>query len=406
MAGRHSERRQSSLHLPPGPAALNRLYGSASRRIRAATSEPGLNEREPAISSEAAPGLQALVECFPDPLLRYDRRLQCFYANSAVETCLGRPRTAFIGRNSSALGLSRRLVTLWDDTIRLVFANGQPMTFQFAIGVAGTARTIEARMVAETERNGSASAVTAILRDITEQTHAHQALLRKAEELQRSHAELEEFAYLASHDLKAPLRTAHALSSWIEEEVAEHLSDTGRERMEMMRARLRRMDELINATLEYARAGARHGETTEFPLDLLVNESVELCEADGHRVTVVSEVPQLHADRGLLRTVLAHLIDNALTHHDRADGRVWVTCREHDRAYEFSVIDDGPGIPPEFHRRIFHMFQRGPDVRPGTGHGIGLAVAKKMVEAAGGTISVDSAPGWGSTFEFSWPRSA
>ncbi len=244
--------------------------------------------------------------------------------------------------------------------------------------------------------DGEVAFVVGSTRDITQRHETEQAL-------RRANAELQRFAYVASHDLKAPLRAVHGLSSWIEEEVAGHLSEEGRERLELLRERVRLMDDLINGMLDYARAGTRVGELEEVSVADLITEVVKAHGLpEGFRVSLAENLPHLRTDRLHLRQVFANLIGNAIEHHDRADGHVWISVRDRGAFHEFSVADDGPGIPPEYRGRLFEMFQRGPDRKAGTG--VGLAVVRRIVERVGGQVWLDSSPGQGATFRFTWPK--
>ncbi len=238
---------------------------------------------------------------------------------------------------------------------------------------------------------------THLLSDIGHREATEKGLRRANEELQR-------FTSVVSHDLKAPLRSVHGLSSWIEEEMAGKLSPEGLHRLELLRNRVERMDAMINALLEYSRAGRKTAEIEVIETRELVHHVVEEhTRPEGFTVSVAPDLPRFKTDPLHLKQVFANLIGNAIEHHDRTDGNVWVSVRDNDQFYEFSVIDDGPGIPADQHQVIFAMFQR---LQPGksAGTGIGLSLVKKIVEGVGGEIAVDSAPGQGSTFRFTWPK--
>ncbi len=243
------------------------------------------------------------------------------------------------------------------------------------------------------EYRGALSAVM----DISDRKRVLEALLH-------ANAELMQFTSVISHDLKAPLRAVHGLSSWIEEEIGDRLSPEGHHHMELLRDRVRTMDAQINALLEYARAGGQFGPAEPVAVGSLIEEIVDSLDVPaGFRIEIPDRLPRLAADRMQLRLVFANLIGNAVMHHDRPDGHVRVDARDLGTFFEFSVSDDGPGIPEIYQQRIFDMFQRGP-AKVGNGIGIGLAVVRKVVGAAGGRVELDSAPGRGSTFRFTWPK--
>ncbi len=250
----------------------------------------------------------------------------------------------------------------------------------------------------------------------SELQHAHDNLEQRVEErteelrranhdLERSNRELDAFAYVASHDLKAPLRAIDSLASWIVEDAAEFLPAPSREHLEKLRKRVIRMENLMDNLLQYSRAGRVNHESEQVDCQSLMEEVTDLvAPEEGFRVTIDGAMPVFETDRVPLRQVLMNLIVNAIKHHDRPDGQVKVAARDLGTSVEFRIEDDGPGIPPQFHERIFAMFQT---LRPRDeveGSGMGLAVVKKIVETRGGRIEVASAPDHGATFRFTWPK--
>jgi signal transduction histidine kinase len=223
--------------------------------------------------------------------------------------------------------------------------------------------------------------------------------------LERSNQELDQFAYVASHDLKAPLRGIANLSRWIEDDLKGAMSEETREQMRLLRGRVGRMEALINGILDYSRAGRVRGRPEPVDVGRLLADCVELLAPPPEAtVEVASGMPTLHAERVPLQQVFLNLLCNALKHAGRPEVRVRVDAREVAAFWEFSVADDGPGIAPEYHERIWGLFQtlRSQDEQEGTG--IGLSVVKKSVESRGGRAWLESAPGQGATFRFTWPK--
>lgn len=234
--------------------------------------------------------------------------------------------------------------------------------------------------------------------------HLDRKVRERTAELRRSNQELDQFAYVASHDLKAPLRALDNLSQWIVEDVGDQLPESSRAHLEKMRARVHRMEALLEDLLAYSRVGRHPGMVESLSTRELVEQLVELVSPpEGFRVEVATELPEVKSFRAPLELVFRNLIANAIRHHDREDGRIEISSRiERDRV-RFTVRDDGPGIDPVYHEKIFQMFQ---SLRPRDDHdssGMGLALVKKIVESLGGTIEVESEPGEGATFSFTWP---
>ncbi len=247
--------------------------------------------------------------------------------------------------------------------------------------------------------------IYAVARDITEQKRSQELLARQAEELARSNADLEQFAYVASHDLRAPLRGITNLAEWIEEDLRDGQSDRTRHHLAQLRARARRMEALIDDLLKYARAGRESSAIATVDTAALIGELASLLgPPEGFRVIVAPDMPVFRTNQAPLEQVFRNLIGNAIKHHDRPNGRVTVSVCERGPFYEFCVADDGPGIPERFRDRLFQMFQRLGSRDQVEGTGIGLALVKRIVEGHGGTVGLDPAHGRGATFRFTWPK--
>lgn len=225
-------------------------------------------------------------------------------------------------------------------------------------------------------------------------------------DLERSNAELDRFAYVASHDLKAPLRGIRNLAEWIAEDVAATASGDTRENLRLLNSRVDRLDSLLESLLTYSRVGRKVSSAEAVDTARLVDEiSDYLAPRAGFTVKCAGAMPQLMTAKAPLEQVLRNLINNALKHHDRDHGEVRVSARELDDVVEFRVEDDGPGIPPEFHERVFMMFQTLKPRDQVEGSGMGLAIVKKTVESVRGHIRVEATgAARGTTFVFSWPK--
>jgi signal transduction histidine kinase len=252
--------------------------------------------------------------------------------------------------------------------------------------------------------------------EINERMKAEQGLQRLNETLEQRVAartaeaeqhvkELEQFAYVTSHDLKAPLRGIANLAVWLEEDLAEKLTETTREQLRLLRDRVQRMHELIEGLLEYSRIGkANHPVSSVDTSELLAEVIDSLSPPGGFTVHVADNMPTVYTDRLHLYQVFSNLIGNSIKHCGGAQGHVSVTVNDCGEFYEFTITDDGPGIAPEYHEKIFQMFQTLTVSDFGSNTGIGLALVRKIVQEHGGSITVESAEGSGAAFRFSWPR--
>jgi signal transduction histidine kinase len=247
--------------------------------------------------------------------------------------------------------------------------------------------------------------------DVSNQVQARQEVERKAEELsrlaaalERSNTELDQFAYVASHDLKAPLRGIANLAQWIEEDLPGEAPAEVKEHLELLKGRAHRMEGLIDGILQYSRAGRVRSAFEDVDTRALVKEVVDLLDPpDTLEIEIASELPTLHAERLPLQQVFMNLLGNSIKYVGRPDGRIRVEAEMAHGTYEFSVTDNGPGIAPGYHERSFGIFQTLEARDKVDGTGIGLSLVKKIVEHRGGRVWVESDEGAGATFRFTWP---
>ncbi len=248
--------------------------------------------------------------------------------------------------------------------------------------------------------------VLAAIVDRTEVVRQQRALQQQSAELQRSNADLESFAYAVSHDLKAPLRAIQNAASWVIEDLPrEHLTADVSENLDMLIARAKRMEALLNALLQYSRAGRDLDPPGRIEVHQVVQEVVELLglplsvEVDSSTGTTA-----VFGSRAPLEQVFVNLISNAVKHRDREDLKIEVGCQIKGNYFEFFVRDNGPGIDPAHHKKVFEVFQTLKPRDEFESTGVGLALVKKVVETQGGQVRVESSLGNGATFYFTWPK--
>ena len=222
--------------------------------------------------------------------------------------------------------------------------------------------------------------------------------------LQKRNQELDQFAYVASHDLKAPLRGVTTIVKWIEDELAAELSPQLRTYLDQMKGRLSRLEDLINGLLAYARVGRTAQTRENVDVAQLLSGVAELVVPPDFTLRVGPNMPVFVTDRLGLEQVFTNLLSNAVKYHQRGAGHLEVTCRDIGNSYEFRVQDDGPGIAPEYHQKIFLLFQTLRDRNTAESTGIGLSIVQKIIDEHQGTIRVESAPGQGAGFIFTWPK--
>jgi len=252
--------------------------------------------------------------------------------------------------------------------------------------------------------------------DISERVQAKEALQKAHDELEerveertlalsRSNEELKDFAYIVSHDLKAPLRAISSLAAWISADYEDVIDDDGKENLALLVSRTKRMNELIEGILQYSRLGRMEPDLEKINCQKLVINTIDSLEqSENVKITIDGELPEIVYDRTQLRQVFQNLISNAISHLDKPEGRIVVGCEDYKGLWKFSVSDNGIGIDERHFERIFKIFQslKARDEQESTG--IGLALVKKIVELNGGLVWLESSKGEGSTFYFTVPK--
>ena len=248
----------------------------------------------------------------------------------------------------------------------------------------------------------SQRAISALLR------HREMELQQYAADLQRSNDDLAQFAYTASHDLRTPLRGIDNLALWIEEDAGDALPESARDHLSKMKQRIERMERLLQDLLAYSQAGSAAIRPEQVDTRRLAEQVVDLVAPPaGFAVSIAAQMPVLRTARMPLQQVLASLVTNAVQHHDRSRGCIAIGARETDGGWHFSVSDDGPGIPPEHHGRVFEMFQTLKPKDQTNGTGMGLALVQRLVTRQGGRVRIESVAGArGTTIHVDWPVAA
>jgi PAS domain S-box-containing protein len=226
-----------------------------------------------------------------------------------------------------------------------------------------------------------------------------QDLVRRMENANR---ELTEFAYVVSHDLRAPLRGIKTLASWIASDSAAKLDAEGQEQLSLLLSRVGRMEDLINGILQYSRAG-RPSDDEQGVVDLAeaVPLIIDMLAPPNHiAITIESTLPQVRVDRTRISQVFQNLISNAVKFMDKPQGQIRIGCTEDEESWRFSVTDNGPGIEEKYFDKIFKLFQTLTPRDECESSGVGLAVVKKIATFYGGQVWVESKVGEGSTFFF------
>lgn len=380
--------------------AIGRHEGNPTRIIGIFTDITELKRIE-ASAQQYQSRLESILDNMVDGLMTIDERGTVQSYNKACEKIFGYAPDEVIGANVKML-MPSHYAEHHDQYIR----NYKDTKEAKIIGIG---REVEGRRkdgtvfpidlsVAEVPL-GNQSAFSGIIRDITERKKAE-------DQLRRTNEELEQFAYIASHDLKAPLRGIDNLAKWIGEDLSDVLTENTQEKMDLLRGRVARLEMLLEDILQYSRAGRIVDSPVSIDTgDLIRQIADEGAVPKGFEILIPEAMPTVLTPQTPLRQVLTNLIVNAAKHHDRKTGVINIGAADYGAYYEFSISDDGPGIPPRFHERVFRMFQTLKSRDEKESSGLGLSIVKKLVEWQGGKIWIESEDGKrGTTFRFLWAK--
>jgi light-regulated signal transduction histidine kinase (bacteriophytochrome) len=230
-------------------------------------------------------------------------------------------------------------------------------------------------------------------------------LVKYSEQLKKQNEELNQFSYVVSHDLKAPLRAIFKLSEWIEEDLEQSISEESRKNMKILRGRVFRLESLINGLLQYSKIGRVNVPLECADVQIMLKETIDLLNPPAHiKVNILNKMPVFNTKKFMLQQVFINLISNAIKYNDKAEGIVNISVNELGQYYRFVVEDNGIGIDKVYHEKVFEIFQTLESRDKVEGTGVGLSIIKKSVEDMGCVIILESELGKGSKFIFTWPR--
>jgi two-component system, chemotaxis family, CheB/CheR fusion protein len=243
--------------------------------------------------------------------------------------------------------------------------------------------------------------------DVSRLKHAERALEIRNQELARLNASLEQFTYIVSHDLRAPLRTILNSAKWIEEDLGSTANEDVRGHCDRLMSYSKRLTDMLTDLMEYSRLG--HGETAVETIDLMAIVAITRQTLDGDdrlKVSWTGQLAPIACRRAPLQLVFQNLLDNALKYSDKPQVNAVIAAEDLGTHLRFSVSDDGPGIPKRHHDKIFLPFRKLEHSTDKPGTGMGLALVKKAIEDNGGVVEVISAPDErpGTTFRFTWAK--
>jgi PAS domain S-box-containing protein len=324
--------------------------------------------------------------------------------NPAATRLVGRKKTELIGQHQRILHPHHEINGEFSKTYKEHLKEKQGQTIETQI-ITKTGQTRDVAINASIIEVGGKKLMQGIFRDITENKKAEAVRNQLLEQLASANQELKDFAYIVSHDLKAPLRGIKTLVDWITADCGDKLDDDSKQQMKLLTNRVNRMHNLIDGILQYSRVGRTDGEMVQVNLNELIPEVIDMiAPPENITITIENELPTIMFEPTRITQVFQNLLSNAVKYMDKPKGLIKVGCVEENRFWKFYVTDNGPGIEEKHFERIFQMFQTLAPRDEFESTGVGLTVTKKIVELYHGKIWVESKVGEGSTFFFKLPK--
>jgi len=340
--------------------------------------------------------LEAVFEVIPDLFLRVD-------AEGIILDSRGKLACGFHQHTEANFGKSIYRIILPDvaeqfrDAIQISIEDGSRKTIEFSSDRCGNVMHYEARFVPLSEPQ-----IVIIIRDITQQKEIAETQRKLVAKVESINDELKDFAYIVSHDLKAPLRSIRSIAEWLSADYSDKLDEGGKEMLDLLGNRVMRMHNLIEGVLAYSRVGRVNEERSIVDLRRSLNEVVDILDIpDSISVSLPDELPRIYIGKTRIEQVFQNLIGNAVKYMDKPEGSVEVLCEETESEWKFCIQDNGPGIPEKHLERVFRIFQTVSREECFESTGVGLSIIKKIVENYGGRVWVESEVGAGSSFYFS-----
>ncbi|MGE4159530.1 MAG: PAS domain-containing protein [Planctomycetota bacterium] len=339
------------------------------------------------------------------------------YLGASIESLTGYPPSDFIGNavRSYASIIHPDDINMVDTEVNKAILTRKPWVIEYRILHAnGGVRWVHEKGQAIHHEDGSVESLAGFIHDITDKKlleielqNSALSLAEQSRALEASNADLVQFAHVASHDIKAPLRGIETLIQFIEEDVGNVLSASSKVDFGKIKKRVERLRTLVNDLLDYAKLGGVGSQPATFDLHDLVKSLADFVAfRQAPRIRLEGAFPVITTQRAPLELVLRNLISNAISHHDKPEAlEIAIACTPEASKLRFEVTDNGPGIPPEFHKLVFEMFKTLQAPSSTSGSGMGLSVVQRILERFGGDIRIISpvAHGRGTAFIFTWP---
>ena len=353
----------------------------------------------------------ALLRAMIDGVVSIDEKRVIKTCNPAAEQIFGYQEHEIIGKNVSVLfpepgPNQERQIEYFENHAHPEQALGAAAPHE-AMGRRRDGTVFPMDLAAVEMHDGEHRMYVGIMRDISERKQAEEQKARLLSDLESANEELKSFAYVVSHDLKAPLRAIGALADWLSHDYGDKFDNEGKEHMRLLVNRVHRMGNLIDGILQYSRVGRVREALAAVDLNQAVRDVIDLLSPPPNvTITVENPLPTLVTERTRMEQIFQNLLSNAIKYSDKPECEIRINCSAEGEYWKFSVADNGPGIESRHFDRIFHLFQTLAPRDRIESTGVGLTLVKKIVEIYGGTIWIESIVGQGTTFFFTLPRTA
>lgn len=370
---------------------------------------------------------RTLVENTPDVITRHDRQYRALYVNPARTRLGGFSSEFYLGKKPSDLGHPEEMARFWEASLESVFTTGEIRVDEFTLTDLDEPKSYQVYVVPERNTTGSIVSIMTIGRDITRLKQAEASARQLADELQRSNQELEQFAYVASHDLQEPLRAITSFTQMLAKRYRGQLDAKADTYIEFIVDGATRMQQLIRDLLAYSRAGRHELKLQSVDFNVLlerVKKDLRVAISESHAIITADPLPTVTADLNQMANLLQNLMGNSLKYRSEAEPQIHISVKQITTEVNqlpsqdsfprsttpitewlFSIRDNGIGIEPQYAERIFGIFQRLHTSDEYSGTGLGLAICTKIIERHGGRLWVESQLSQGATFFFTIPLS-
>jgi PAS domain S-box-containing protein len=384
-------------------AALRALEETEARLAACQSGDSGIRRLNASVKRNED-RFRLLAEGVPNHLLFLDSNLHIEFANEVFLEAAGWTAEKAVGLHVSELMGPERFLERQPYYERALA--GETVSYEQTGAIGNEHGYFRFSYRPSFDESGNVRGIFSMATDISARRRAELELERKQAELMRSNKDLEQFAYVASHDLKAPLRAIELLVTWITEGLEGYDKNDVQENLQLLAKRTERLNRLLDDLLAYSRAGRKVGTHRKTDTQALVLDVAQLVNPpETISVSIEGQLPVIHTHATPFEQVIRNLISNAIKHHPGPEGRVVVSCEEKIDHYVFAVQDDGEGISQEYAERVFEMFQTLKSRDQVEGSGMGLAIVNRIVQWQHGRVWFEPAPGGqGTVFKFQWKK--